>query len=476
MTGAFALCLGIAVLYDRSSRADFSAQGFAICFLVAASLSFGCRLFGRSGDSRLFRREAMATIGTGWLVASILGALPYLLILPEVGPAKAIFESASGLTTTGASVLSNLENLPRSIHFWRGLSQWMGGLGVVVFFVAVLSFVGAGAKVLFSRESSAEAADLNTSRVQKGVGRLVLLYLGLSVLCFGSYRLCGLDTFEAVVHMFTTLSTGGFSTRSASIAAFANPALEWTAILFMTLGGTSFLILIRACQRDWQAVRSSSEVKSYFLLLFLFSAAVFLFLSLDVGAPTTSLPEAIRTALFQVVSIMTTTGYATVDFDRWLPVTHVLLLAMMFIGGCSGSTAGGTKVIRLLVALRVAGLHIEKAYRSHVLRPVRLNGRPLSPEEQANIAIHIVLLLLVMIVGTLLVALIEPGMSFRGLLSAVPACVFNIGPGLAEIGPTRNFAGLHAHTHYLLGLLMILGRLELFALFVLFAPGLWKRC
>ena len=475
MAGAFALCLGVAMLYDGSNRTDFSVQGFALCFLVAATLSFGCHLFSRGGDSRLFRKEAMATIGAGWLVASVLGALPYLLILPDVGPSAAFFESASGLTTTGASVLSHLEDLPHSLHFWRGLSQWMGGLGVVVFFVAVLSFVGAGAKVLFSRESSAEAADLNTPRVQKGVGRLVLLYLVLSTLCFGSYLLCGLDAFDAVVHMFTTLSTGGFSTRSASIAAFANPALEWTAILFMVIGGTSFLILIRACQRDWPAVRSSSEVKTYLLLLGLFSAAIFLFLLLDDRAPPASFAETIRTALFQVVSIMTTTGYATADFDQWLPVTQVLLLVMMFIGGCSGSTAGGTKVIRLLVALRLAGLHIEKSYRSRVLRPVELNGRHLSLEEQENVAVYIVLLLLVMIAGTLLVALVEPGMSFRGLLSTVPACVFNIGPGLGEIGPGGNFAGLHAHTQTLLALLMILGRLELFAFFVLFAPGLWKR-
>lgn len=475
ISAAFLLCLGVAALYDREGTAALSLPAFAICALIVASLSLVCYLFGRSGPSTLLRREAMATIGIGWVLASLFGALPYLLILPEIGPAKAVFESTSGLTTTGASVLDDLESLPRSLHFWRALSQWMGGLGVIVFFVAVLSFVGAGAKVLFSRESSAQTADLNTARVQQGVWRLVFLYLGLSLLCTFAYWLCGLDPFEAIIHMFTTISTGGFSTRSASIAAFANPALEWTAIAFMAIGGTSFPVIIKLLQRDSAALWRSSEVKAYYALLFLFTTAITAFLFFADPLADAPLPQQIRIAAFQVVSIMTTTGYATADFNQWLPVTHILLLLMMVIGGCSGSTAGGTKVIRLLVALKVSLIQIEKAYRSRVLRSVSLNNRALSEEEQNSVVVYSVLLLMVAGIAVLLTALFEPSLSFPGLLSAVPACLFNIGPGLAEIGPTNNFAGLHAHTLYLLSLLMVLGRLELFAILVLFAPGLWKR-
>ncbi|MGC9449836.1 MAG: TrkH family potassium uptake protein [Oceanipulchritudo sp.] len=473
ITVAFAASLGLAFVYDHETTSDLSVVGFSISFLVAACLSLGCFVLGKTGDNTLFRKEALATIGCGWLVASLVGALPYFLILPEVSYVEAFFESASGLTTTGASVLSDLESLPRSLHFWRALSQWMGGLGVVVFFVAVLSFLGAGAKVLFSRESSAQAADLNTSRVQEGVFRLVKVYLGLSLLCTFVYWMCGLSWFESVVHMFTTLSTGGFSTRSASIADFGNPALEWAVIFFMTTGGTSFLLIIEALSRKWRAIRTSTELKAYFGLLAGFSLLVTAFILIDQREVHPL--AALRMAAFQVVSIMTTTGFVTADFDLWLPVTHIMLLGLMFIGGCSGSTAGGAKVIRFIVALKVSAQQVEKAYRSRVVRPLEVNGKSLSPVEAETIMFYLVLLCLVVFSATLLIALFEPSMSFPGIVSTMAACLFNIGPGLAEIGPTRNFAGLHSHTQLFLSLLMIMGRLELFAVLVLFAPSLWKR-
>ncbi len=474
MAAAFALSLGVAGLLDEGPAAGVAMRGFGVSLLVAAVLSLGCWLAGRRGDNTLFRKEALATIGVGWLVASLMGALPYLLILPDLTVAGAIFESASGLTTTGASVLDNLEALPRGLHFWRSLSQWMGGLGVVVFFVAVLSFLGAGAKILFSHESSAQAADLNTERVQQGVWGLVRIYLGLSVLCTAVYWLCGLSGFEAVTHMFTTLSTGGFSTRSGSIADFANPALEWAAIGFMALGGTSFPVMLEVLRRRTKALRTSTEIKAYCLLLVVATAAIAGFLLADPGR---GLPfgQALRTAAFQVVSILTTTGYTTADYDRWLPVTHVLLLLLMLIGGCSGSTAGGAKVIRFVIALKVSLQQIERAYRARVVRPLRANGRGVSPAEQETVLVYLVLVSLVVLAATLVVAFLEPKMSFAGTVSSMAACLFNIGPGLAEVGPAHNYAGLHGLTQLFLSLLMVLGRLELFALLVLFSPSLWKR-
>ncbi len=455
---AFAICIGVAYAYDHQLGSDLSVMGFSVSFVVAACLSVGCFLLGKTGDNKLFRKEALATIGCGWIVASLAGALPYFLILEDLSFAGAFFESASGLTTTGASVLGDLESLPRSLHTWRALSQWMGGLGVV----------------LFSRESSAQAADLNTSRVQSGVLQLVQLYLLLSVLCTIVYWLCGLSWFESVIHMFTTLSTGGFSTRSGSIADFNNPSLEWAIIFFMATGGTSFLIIIDGLARRWRAIANSTEVKAYYLILACFITAITIFLMTDQDN-TLPLEEAIRTSAFQVVSIMTTTGFATADFDLWLPVTHILLLAAMFIGGCSGSTAGGTKVIRVIVALKVAGQQIEKAYRARVIRPLKVNGKSFSLSEQETIIVYLVLLCIMVFSGTLIVSFLEPSMSFEGTVSAMAACLFNIGPGFAEVGPTQNFAGFHSWTQVFLSLLMILGRLELFALLVLLSPSLWKR-
>lgn len=471
---AFAICLGVAYVYDNQTTSDLAVTGFSVSFLVAACLAAGLFVLGKTGDNTLFRKEALATIGTGWIAASLTGSLPYLLILPDISFAEAFFESASGLTTTGASILSDLENLPRSLHLWRAMSQWMGGLGVVVFFVAVLSFLGAGAKVLFSRESSAQAADLNTSRVQSGVLKLVKLYIALSVICTITFRICGLDWFDSIIHMFTTLSTGGFSTRSGSVADFQNPMLEWAMIGFMAIGGTSFLLIIDALGRRWKSIRNSSEFKAYYLLLVGFTVAIFIFLLVDPNI-TLGAGDAVRTAAFQVVSIMTTTGYATADFDLWLPVTHIMLLAAMVIGGCSGSTAGGTKVIRFIVALKVSAQQIEKAYRSRVVRTLKVNGKCLSVNEQETVMVYIVILMMVIFGGTLLISFLEPSMSFEGTVSTMAACLFNIGPGFAEVGPTQNFAGLHAYTQIFLSILMILGRLELFALLVLFSPALWKR-
>lgn len=471
---AFAVCIGVAYAYDHQVQSDLAVSGFSISFLLAACLCLGCFVLGKTGDNKLFRKEALATIGCGWIVASLVGALPFFLILPDLSYAGAFFETASGLTTTGASVLSDLESLPRSLHVWRAMSQWMGGLGVVVFFVAVLSFLGAGAKVLFSRESSASAADLNTSRVQSGVLKLVQLYLGLSIVCTVTYWLCGLSWFDSIIHMFTTLSTGGFSTRSGSIADFNNPALEWAIILFMSVGGTSFLLILDVFGRRWRSIKNSTEVKSYYILLLVFTAAITLFLKMQ-HPDDMRLLDAIRTSAFQVASIMTTTGFATADFDQWLPVTHILLLAAMIIGGCSGSTAGGTKVIRIIVALKVSAQQIEKAYRARVVRPLKVNGKSLSLSEQETIIVYIVILLMVAFFGTLIVSFLEPSMSFEGTVSAMAACLFNIGPGFAEVGPTRNFAHFHAHTQIFLSILMILGRLELFALLVLLSPSLWKR-
>lgn len=472
IAAAFSVCLGMAYLWDRHSSSDLAVAGFAASFLVAACLSLGCFVLGKTGDNKLFRKEALATIGCGWLIASLIGALPYFLILPEITLVGAFFESASGLTTTGASVLSDLEKLPRSLHLWRAMSQWMGGLGVVVFFVAVLSFLGAGAKVLFSRESSAQAADLNTSRVQQGVFRLVKIYLGISVVCTVTYWACGLSWFEAVIHMFTTLSTGGFSTRSGSIADFQSPLLEWAVIVYMAIGGTSFLLILDLLGRKWRAVWNSTEFKAYYAILGGLTAAIALFLFTHDGL---GLHDAVRTSAFQVVSIMTTTGFATADFDLWLPVTHILLLVAMCIGGCSGSTAGGAKVIRFIIALKVTAQQVEKAYRARVVRPLKVNGKSISPDEQDTIMVYLVMLTLVALAGIIVVSLFEPSMSFQGSVSAMAACLFNIGPGFAEVGPTRNFADMHGHTQAFLAFLMILGRLELFALLVLFAPSLWKR-
>lgn len=471
---AFAVCLGVGFYYDAMQSGEEQAiSGFAISLTLTLALASALYYLGREGEQKMFRKEALTVIGLGWILASLIGAIPYLLIQPGCTLADAIFESTSGLTTTGATVFSNLERMPRSLMFWRCLSQWMGGLGVVVFFVAILSFLGVGGKILFSREFSARSTDLDSARVQTGVLRILKLYLGLSVFFAVVYRFCGLEWYDAVCHMFTTLSTGGFSTYSNSIAGFQSARLEWVVVIFMAIGGTSFLLMLRLLRRDWSEVRHNTEVRGYYLTLAL---AISLIAGLLwVHSNPENLHELLRQSAFQVVSIMTTTGYTTADFDAWAPATHAILVVLMVIGGSSGSTSGGIKVVRLIVTLRICRLNIEKAFRTHVVRSVKINGVNLDQNSQEEVITYLALVGLVLAGSAVLVTIMEPTMSLAGGLSAMMASLFNIGPGFAEVGPTRSYAGFHDLTKYFLSLLMIMGRLELYAILVLFSPSLWRR-
>ncbi len=472
-TIAFLVSLGVGYSYRSLSMEQEAMAGFGISFVIAFGMAIGFSYLGQQGDLKMFRKEALCVIGLGWILASLVGALPYFLIVPGCSMADAIFESTSGITTTGASVFTDLERFPRSLLFWRSISQWIGGLGIVVFFVAILSYLGVGAKILFSSESSAHSADLDSGRVQTGVLQIMGLYLCLSAICAVNYRLCGLDWYDAVCHMFTTVATGGFSTKSASVGAFQNPLLEWMVILFMVLGGTSFIVMLHILKGNWKTVRESTETGVFFLIL----AVVSLVKTwhLIVFEQSESWGEALRLGAFQVVSISTGTGYATADFDSWAPFTHSILLILMMIGGSSGSTSGGLKVIRVVVAIKVSLINIEKAFRTRVVRSVKINGRSLDRSAQEGVISYLVLAALVGSLSFILVIFFEPLLSVKGAISTILACLFNVGPGLQEIGPSNNYSFFHDYTKYALSLLMIMGRLELFAILVLFSPSLWKR-
>lgn len=469
----FLLCLAVAFIY----REDVTEPGAILAFSISAAVAtIGGLIFyamGRGGDTRFFRKEALCVIGVGWVLSCLIGAVPFAFLLPDYSIADAIFESTSGITTTGASVLSDLETLPRSLIFWRSLTQWVGGLGVVVFFVAILSFLGAGGKILFTHESSGRSADIEQGRVRKGVLQLFGLYLVLSAACLLAFAACGMSWYDAVCHMFTTVATGGFSTRSASIAAFDSPLIEWVTIVFMVAGATNFFFFLLIIRGNWAQAKRMTEVFAYFGILLVSTVAVFFFLEAD--GVTSGLHHSLRAATFQVTSIMTSTGFGTEDFDKWPLFTKMALLALMVVGGCSASTAGGMKVIRLVVALRVAVQGVEKSFRTHVVRPVLVNGKPLDEQTQNSIVVYIMLLGLILLVSFPVVGFFETGHSLEGAVSAVISSFFNIGPAFAEVGPMENFSSFSSPTKLYLSLLMIMGRLELFAILVLLAPSLWKK-
>ncbi|MCH6256615.1 TrkH family potassium uptake protein [Puniceicoccaceae bacterium K14] len=470
---AFAICLGVSYLMDAQTQASICQEAFSASIATALFSAGLLYWVGRNASPKFFKKEALCTIGLGWILASVVGSIPYTIIHPEMGISGAIFESVSGITTTGASVLSNLESLPYSLLFWRGLSQWIGGMGVVVFFVAILGFLGASGKILYSNEASGSTADFEESRVQSAVTRIIYVYSGLSLACTLSFKLAGMTWYEALCHMFATLSTGGFSTRSESIGAFNSPLIEWVTIFFMIAGGVSFLLILKVIHGKFHFVSRSTEFIAYLFILVICTAIVSIDLTFQYDI--TSAEKSIRMAAFQVVSIMTTTGFATEDFAQWPTLPQLTLLLLMVIGGCSGSTSGGVKVFRIVIALRVCMRSIEHAFRSRIVRQISMNNRVLGEPSINDIMVFLVLTAFISQGAIAIVSIFEPSQELDTNISAVIATLLNIGPGLADIGPQENFSFFHGHTKIFLSLLMIMGRLELYAILALFAPSLWKK-
>jgi trk system potassium uptake protein TrkH len=469
-----ALLLSFCVCAVSGEWQGRTGRGLLLSALVALGIGASFAWLGRNAGNRIFRKEALCVIGLGWLLASWLGALPYWFILEDCRFADAWFESVSGFTTTGATVFADYQNrMSKGLLFWRSMTQWVGGLGVVVLFVALVANLGSGAKVLFSNESSGQSADVEDASIRSGARHILYFYLGLTLLATLAYAFCGLSWFDACCHAATTVSTGGFSTINAGVPGYANSALEWWMVFFMFMGGFSFLLALRFLRSGWRAWRSGLEGIVYGGVFFGATLLVAAVNAATLGFGSSE--KLFREAAFQVITIMTTTGYATADFNLWASPAKWLLLGLMVLGGCSSSTAGGIKVIRAIAALRMIIESIERSFRSHVVRTIRLNGRVLEPQDREAILTFLVLTGAVLAVGILGFSLMQPSCDLETGLSAVFACLFNIGPGLGQVGPMAHFGFLQDVTKFWLSLLMLLGRLEFYALLVLFSPMLWQK-
>ncbi len=471
---AFSVCLGTAYWYQEQGRETGAIQGFLFSIFIALAISLTLFLLSGKPDKRFYKKEGMALIGLSWILATIAGALPYIFIVTDCSVSNAIFESASGLTTTGATVFSDFVNFPKSLLLWRSLSQWIGGLGVVVLFVALLSSLGAGAKVLFSNESSGKSGDMDYGRVQEGASRIMKLYLSLSVVCAITFKVCGMEWFDAICHMFTTLSTGGFSTRAMSVEEFASPLLEWAIILFMAISGMSFFVLLRIFgEGSVKEPLKSSETKGYYSFLLIGTLLVCFILFKEGNIE--GIHGNLRAGAFQVVSIMTSTGYSSTDFNSWPVPATMILVILMFIGGCTGSTGGGCKVIRWVVALKLVLKSLTTSFRGKLIVPVKINGSNMSVENRKSILNYLVMVAFIFFVSLIFVSMIDPSFDITSIFTAVASCFLNVGPGLGSFGPTENYGALHGASKIYLSVLMIAGRIEVFALLALFFPSLWRR-
>lgn len=471
---AFGAALCVSMYYSENAFEAGAYESWIASVAIAAVFSAIFYLPARNSSKKIFRKEALCVVGLGWILCSILGSTPYMLIL-NCGFADAFFESVSGFTSTGASVFGNVESFPKSILFWRALTQWIGGLGVVIFFVALLSSLGTGAKAIYLSESNRDASMIDGERLQSKVFRIIALYVGLSALCCSAYYIAEMPMFEALCHMMATVSTGGFSVKNSSFSAYPSIAVKWISIVFMFIGGMNFAVIIMLLKGKFKDVLQNSELKVYVAIVLMLSCGIFLSIA-DFGHIGFSrLMKNMTDSMFTVVSIITSTGFIDTDYQTWLPSTHVLVFFMFVTGACSGSTSGGLKIFRALALVKIGLNDIEKSFRPNVVRLVRMNGKAMPDSQVRDILSFMSLYAVIAILGMIMLSAMEPNMSFGGCLSTVVSAISNIGPGLNETSPTQTFGFLSSSSKFLLSIIMIMGRLEFYAVLALFMPSLWRN-
>ena len=490
------VCMSSALVWAFiDHRQDGGAEvivAFVVSVVVCLVLGTIALLIGRRAQAPedFHRKEAIAVVGLGWLLCGLLGALPYIFsgVLADLChgwfdiSTSAAFESISGFTTTGASIFPRPEELPRAILFWRSLTHWLGGMGIVVLFVAILGQIGPSAKFLFSSEVPGPVAESVRPRIRQTALLLWKIYVAISLAEVACLMVGGMNVFESLCHTFGTMATGGFSTQNSSIGQYQHLGFEITIIVFMVLAGTNFNLYAAILHGQWRSVLKDHEWRVYLLLLL--GAIGLISLDLIFNRPLVySAGQAMRSAAFQAVSIMTTTGYCTDDFNAWPSFSRWLLVMLMFIGGSAGSTGGGIKVIRIMLFVRLALWEVEQVFRPNVIRPLKIGSRALDGSVRRNISAYIGIVLVIFFAATLLLTVCQNGyrraegdhMDLETAFSAVAATLNNIGPGLNMVGATENYAFFTAPAKILLALLMILGRLEIMVVLCLFVPSFWRR-
>lgn len=475
MALTFSLCAGVSLIYYADSPLEGEAMPAWISIIaLSVLLAFAFFLPSRTASGKIFKKEAMCIVGVGWTLASLLGAVPYVMIL-DAAFADAFFESASGLTTTGASVFGDYSDFPRSLMFWRCFSHWIGGLGVVVFFVAILSFLGPDGRVLYSREASAASGGgMETERIQSAALKIMGVYAAISLACAATFRLCGMGWYDSVCHMLSTVATGGFSVYENSIAHYDSLAVYWAVTLFMFIGGVSFSVPMFMASGQFRRAFQNTELKLYASILALASAAMAAFMYVHSGGPD-SFWRTLTYCAFNAVSVMTTTGFMCDDYQKWLPMTHSVFFALMLIGGCSGSTSGGIKVSRLALSFALCRNHIEKSFRPRVVRPVKINGKIIDGRDAFEVLSYVALYCLIALASILALSFFETDLRLSETITSVVSSLNNVGPGFGRAGPAENYGFMNGVSKTFLGVLMIMGRLEFYAVLALFMPSLWKK-
>lgn len=446
--------------------------GDTMALLLSGGVTVGVGLLLqllRPNTASVQKREGYLIVGIGWISMVIFGMLPFILSgsIPDV--TGAFFETMSGMTTTGASVLEDIESVPEGILFWRSMTQWIGGMGIIVLTVALFPLLGIGGIELFVAEAPGPTSDKIHPRIRETAKRLWLIYVSLTILLAFVLFFGGMTAFDAINHALTTMATGGFSTRNASMAAFDVPFIQYIVIVFMFIAGTNYTVIYFALKGQLKKVWGSDEFRLYLVLVFL----LILFVTISVQHSTGGGWErSFRDTAFQIVSIITTTGFVSADYTQWASWITMLFFVLLFTGACAGSTSGGIKLVRHLVFLKNSLLEFKRILHPRGMIRIKINKQIVAPRILTHILVFLLVYLILFVTGSLIVNFL--GMDFLSAASAVATSLGNVGPGIGTVGPVNNFAGVPDAAKWLLSIFMLMGRLELFTILVIFSPYFWK--
>ncbi len=483
--GLLLLCNGSFMLlaaFASGIYKDGATLDITLAAIVTMLFGVMAMFYTRGHKKEVKRKEGYIVVTLGWIVMSLSGSLPYIFsgAIPTV--TNAFFETISGYTTTGASILDDIESLPKGILLWRSLTHWIGGMGIIVLAIAILPLLGIGGMQLFAAEAPGPGGDKLHPRITDTAKRLWLIYVGYTLAETVLLKLAGMSFFDAINHSLATLSTGGFSTKNASVAFWNHePLIQYIIILFMFLAGSNFVLSYFAFTGRVQRIIKDEEFKYYAGFIVLFTLMTTLVVFYRANVPESDFhpmvwgeaESAFRHGLFQVIAVVTTTGFVTADFTSWTPFLTVFFFGIMFLGGSAGSTAGGIKVMRHLLIIKNGLLEFKRTLHTNAIIPVRYNNKTVTEHIVYNIIAFFVLYMLLFIVGSLVLGFL--GLDFVSAIGGSASSLGNVGPALGSLNPVSNYNSLPNPGKWWCAFLMLLGRLELFTVLIILTPYFWKK-
>lgn len=468
----------LSLCYQDGVTLELALSGLVVVLLGAFTM-----VITRKHKKEMNKREGYLVVAFGWIIMALSGTLPYLITETIPSFTNAFFETMSGYTTTGATILNDIEILPKGVLFWRSMTHWIGGMGIIVLAIAILPLLGIGGMQMFAAEAPGPNTDKLHPRITDTAKRLWLIYFGYTAAETILLKVAGMSFFDAINHAMCTLSTGGFSTKNTSIAHWnGEPIIQYIIIFFMFLAGTNFVLSYYVFKGKVAKVFSDEEFKLYtkFIAAFTIVAAFLIYFRADISASSVIHPmvwgeaeSAFRHSLFQVIAIVTTTGFVTADFTAWTPFLVVFFFGLMFLGGSSGSTSGGVKVVRHLILIKNGFLEFKRALHPSAIIPVRYNKKSITGDIVFNVLGFFMLYMLSFIVGALVFSMFQ--LDFESAIGLSASSLGNVGPALGDFGPVNNYAALPILGKWWAAFLMLIGRLELFTVLILFSLSFWKH-